>query len=170
MPDVVIEPVDEANAGPAVRFLLGWVSDGEADARQHLAEHSGDDGASLAAMRDHRVIGIVSVLWESDYAGFRDRGIPLVHQLAVAGPFRRQGVAVQLMSAAEELARDHGAAELGITVGLFDDYGPAQRLYSRLGYLPDARGACQGREPLRKGMRVTIDDDLILWLTKDLHR
>ena len=124
----VIERVSEQNIKAAVRFLAGWVTEDEDGARQHLAGHAGDDGASLAALRGQRVIGIASLLWESNYAGFAERGIPLVHQLAVAAPFRRQGVAMMLMDAAEDLARGRGAAELGITVGLFDEYGPAQRL------------------------------------------
>jgi hypothetical protein len=33
------------------------------------------------------------------------------------------------MDAAGQLARDPGIATLAITVGLFDEYGPAQRLY-----------------------------------------
>jgi hypothetical protein len=74
-----------------------------------------------------------------------------------------------LMDAAENMTRRRGAAELGITVGLFDDYGPAQRLYARRGYLPDGRGACRGQQPLSRGTRVTMDDDLILWLTKDVR-
>jgi hypothetical protein len=44
----------------------------------------------------------------------------------------------------------------------------ARALYGRRGYVPDGRGACQGRRPLRKGMLVTMDDGLIIWLTKDL--
>jgi GNAT superfamily N-acetyltransferase len=80
----------------------------------------------------------------------------------------RRGVATLLMDAAEQLARDRGIAALGITVGLFDEYGPAQRLYGRRGYIPDGRGACQGQRPLRKGTLVTMNDDLIIWLTKDL--
>lgn len=86
----------------------------------------------------------------------------------MAAPFRRQGVATLLMDGAEQLARDRGIATLGITVGLFDEYGPAQRLYGQRGYIPDGRGACRGQQPLSKGMQVSIDDDLIMWLTKDL--
>lgn len=167
---VVIEPVGDDNYQAAVQFLVDWVSDGEADARAHLTHHSGEEGASLVAMRDRQVAGIVSILWLSNYAGFTERGIPLVHQLTVAGPFRRRGVGMRLMQAAEDVARGRGAAELGVTVGLFDAYGPAQRLYARRGYLPDGRGACQGQRPLRKGMQVTVDDDLIIWLTTDLGR
>lgn len=164
---VVIEPVGDNNYQVADQFLAGWVSDGDADARAHLADHCGGEGASLVAVRSRQVIGIVSMLWVSNYAGFAERGLPLVHQLAVAGPFRRQGVGMRLMQAAEDLARDREATEPGVTVGLFDAYGPAQRLYARRGYLPDGRGACQGQWPLRNGMQVIIDDDLIIWLTTE---
>ena len=168
IPDIAVQPVGEGNSESAVRFLIEWVSDGEAEARRYLADHAEPDGASLIATSGPDVIGYVAIVWESSYAGFRSRGIPLVHQLAVPGPFRLRCVATLLMDAAEQLARDRGIATLDITVGLFDEYGPAQRLYGWRGYVPDGRGACQGQRPLRKGMQVIMDDDLIIWLTKDL--
>ena len=168
IPGIAVQPAGKGNSEPAVRFLAEWVCDGEAGARIYLAGHSEPEGVSLVAMRGPDVIGLVAILWESGYAGFRCRGIPLVHQVAVAGPFRRQGVATLLMDTAEQLARNRGIATLGITVGLFDEYGPAQRLYGRRGYIPDGRGACQGQRPLGKGMQVIMDDELIMWLTKDL--
>ncbi len=72
------------------------------------------------------------------------------------------------MDSAEQLVRDRGVVTLGITVGLFDEYGPAQRLYGRRGYIPDGRDACRGQRPLHRGIQVTMDDDLIISLTKDL--
>jgi GNAT superfamily N-acetyltransferase len=168
VPGIAVQSVDERNSGQAVRFLAEWVSGGQAEAQAYLAGHAEPEGTSLIATDGSEVIGYVAIVWESNYAGFRSRGIPLVHQIAVAGPFRRQGVATLLMDAAEQLARDRGILTLGITVGLFDEYGPAQRLYARRGYIPDGRGACQDQRPLTKGMRVTIDDDLMMWLTKDL--
>ena len=168
VPGITVQRVDESNSESAVRFLIEWVSDGEAEARKYLAGHAGSEGASLIATGGFDVIGYVAIAWESNYAGFRSRGIPLVHQIAVAGQLRRQGVATLLMDAAEQLARNRGIATLGITVGLFDEYGPAQRLYGRRGYIPDGRGVCRGQWPLSKGMQVTMDDDLIIWLTKDL--
>lgn len=165
---MLIQPASAGNAELAIEFLADWVTHGPVAAREHLASHAGAHGVCLVAVRDGRVIGIVSILWESNYAGFRDRGIPLVHQVSVAGPAQRQGVATELLAAAERLARDRGVTTIGITVGLSDGYGPAQRLYAKLGYLPDGRGACRGREPIRHGTQVTMDDDIILWLTKDL--
>ena len=121
---MIIEPVAKDNFEHTVQFLTEWVSDGEPAAREHLADHATDGGASLIAVRDHRVIGIVTIRWQSRYTGFRVRGIPLVHQIAVAGPFRRLGVATLLMNAAEELARDRGIATLGITSGCSMTMGP----------------------------------------------
>lgn len=86
----------------------------------------------------------------SNYAGSRSRGIPLVHQVAVAGPFRRRRVATLLMDAAEQLARDRGIVTLGITVGLFDEYGPAQRLYG-LAAMSLMAGAHAGASDLSAG-------------------
>ena len=110
----------------------------------------------------------MAIVWESNYAGFRSRGIPLVHQISVSEPWRRRGVATLLMDAAEQRAADRGITTLGITVGLFDEYGPAQRMYARRGYIPDGRGACQGQRPLSGGTQVRLDHDVIIWLTKEL--
>ena len=166
--NISIQLVAEGNSESAVRFLIEWVSDGEAEARKYLAGHAEPDGTSLIAAAGSDAVGYVAIVWESSYAGFRSRGIPLVHQIAVGEPWRRRGVATLLMDAAEQFARDRGIATLGITVGLFDEYGPAQRMYGRRGYIPDGRGACRGQRPLSKGMRVSMDHDLIIWLTKDL--
>jgi GNAT superfamily N-acetyltransferase len=166
--DFAIHLVDEGNSESAVRFLIEWVSDGEAEARRYLADHVEPDGTSLIATSGSDAVGYVAIVWESSYAGFRSRGIPLVHQVAVSEPWRRRGIATLLMDAAEHLARDRGIATLGITVGLFDEYGPAQRMHGHRGYVPDGRGACQGQRPLSKDMQVSMDHDLIIWLTKEL--
>lgn len=167
---IAAEPVGEGNLEAAVRFLAEWVADGEAEARRYLAGHAEPGGASLIATQGSGVLGYVAIVWESNYEGFRRRGIPLLHQISVAEGHRRQGIATLLMDAAEGLARDRGIATMGVTVGLFDEYGPAQRMYARRGYVPDGRGACLDHRPLHKGEQVTVDHDLIMWLTKDLTR
>jgi len=163
-----IQLVDEGHSESAIRFLTKWVSDSEAEALRYLADHAQPEGASLIATSGPGAVGYVAIMWESGYGGFSSRGIPLVHQIAVAEPRRRRGVATLLVDAAGQLTRDRGIATLGITVGLFDEYGPAQRMYGRRGYIPDGSGACQGQRPLSKGMQVSMDHDLIIWLTKDL--
>ena len=149
-------------------FSAGGVCDGEAEARRYLAGHVEPDGISLIATSGADAVGYVAIIWESNYAGFRSRGIPLVHQVSVSEPWRRRGVATLLMDASEQRAADRGITTLGITVGLFDAYGPAQRMYARRGYVPDGRDACQGQRPLSEGTQVRLDHDVIIWLTKEL--
>jgi hypothetical protein len=74
-----------------------------------------------------------------------------------------------LLAQAELLAAAR-VAQLGICVGVFDAYGPAQHLYTKRGYIADGRGLCRGHAPVREGETVQIDHSLLLWLVKDLAR
>jgi GNAT superfamily N-acetyltransferase len=167
--DVVITDFqNDPDQDATLEFLYQWVTGSHAAAHEHVADHAAGEGTTLVARLDGEVAGLVTLRWTSNNPAFADRGIPLVHQLSVAPRFRRLGVGSALMDAAEQLAARRGRLAVGITVGLFDEYGPAQRLYAKRGYVPDGRGACQGRTPLRQGQTVQIDHNLIIWLTKDI--
>lgn len=151
-----------------VRLFTDFVYRGDAAAaRQHLADHAGGLGDTFLAWSAGEWAGYVTIRWQSHNENFRQAGIPLIHDLLVFERFRRQGIASRLMDAAESwvAARAH---IVGITVGLFDTYGPAQRLYAQRGYVPDGRGVCHRHRPLVWGETVRMDHDLILWLTKQL--
>jgi hypothetical protein len=79
IPTIAIQAIDESNSESAVRFLIEWVSDGEAEARTYQADHAERDGASLIATDGSDVNGYVAIVSESNYAGFWSRGIPLIH-------------------------------------------------------------------------------------------
>jgi GNAT superfamily N-acetyltransferase len=162
--DYLADPDPDAVLG----FLTAWVTGSAAGAREHLADHAAGEGTTLVGRLGSVVAGLVTVRWTSRNRAFAEQGIPLVHQLSVDPELRRLGVATALLDAAEQLAASRGCGQIGITVGLFDVYGPAQRLYARRGYVPDGRGACRGQVPLRQGETVEVGHDLILWLTKDL--
>jgi hypothetical protein len=68
----------------------------------------------------------------------------------------------------EDLARQRGCRQIGLGVGLYADYGAAQRLYLKLGYVLDGRGITYKYLPARGGETFRIDDDLLLWLVKSL--
>jgi GNAT superfamily N-acetyltransferase len=160
-----VELVTQTSSAPAIRFLTEWVTGDEAGAHRHLADHASGGGSSFVAIQGE-VVGIVTVRWRSNNPALG--GIPLVHQISVAHEHRGRGIATALMDAAEDLARDRGHRRIGITVGLFAEYGPAQRMYARRGYVPDGRGVCRGATPVREGETVTVDHGLLLWLIKDL--
>jgi hypothetical protein len=57
---------------------------------------------------------------------------------------------------------------MGIGVGLHRAFGAAQRLYIRLGYIPDGNGITYDRLQIAPGEFRPVDDDLCLIMVKEL--
>jgi hypothetical protein len=55
---------------------------------------------------------------------------------------------------------------VGLGVGLYTDYGAAQRLYVRRGYVPDGRGLSSNNRPVKPGTYIRVDDSLVLMMTR----
>ncbi len=109
--------------------------------------------------------GYLTIVWQPMYPFFADNHIPEIVDLNVLIKFRKIGIATSLIVEAESIvARDYD--EIGIGVGLIEDYGPAQRLYVKLGYIPDGFGASKHEHYLKYGDEVIADDDLIICFTK----
>jgi GNAT superfamily N-acetyltransferase len=115
-----------------------------------------------------RVAGFGMLNWRPRYAPFRRLDIPEIQDLNTHPAFRRRGVATAIVAHCEAQARARGAERMGIGVGLYARYGAAQRLYVRLGYVPDGAGIVYDREPVRPGEIRPVDDDLNLMMVKDL--
>ena len=133
-----------------------------------LAQIETGQRATMVAVLDAQVVGYGSILWRSGHPGFASAGVPEVHDLATDVQYRGEGIATRLIATLEDLARQHGHKVIGLGVGLYADYGPAQRLYARLGYLPDGHGVTYRQSPVVPGATFPIDDDLLPWLTKRL--
>ncbi len=58
--------------------------------------------------------------------------------------------------------------QVGINVGLNADYGAAQVLYVRRGYVPEGGGVHYRGQPITPGAAVGVDDDLLFSLIKRL--
>lgn len=168
MTEIHIERVAPADLAEVIQIFIEQVYPGDPEsAYLHFSEHAEGQADTFLAYVGDKLAGYLTIRWRSNNPLFYQNSIPLIHHLAVFPQFQRRGIASRLMEMAEQLIATR-ARKAGITVGLFDAYGPAQRLYAKRGYLPDGRGACQGQRPLKQGETVTIDHDLILWLTKDL--
>jgi GNAT superfamily N-acetyltransferase len=135
---------------------------------QRLAEHEAEQRIVLLAVDNDAFVGYGSLLWSSSYAPFRDERIPEIQDLVVSEPWRNRGIATSLIRALEDRARARGHKQIGLGVGLYADYGPAQRLYMKLGYRLDGRGVTYNCALVSGGATVRLDDDLILWMVKAL--
>lgn len=122
----------------------------------------------LVAAAAARPCGVVVINFKSLYPPFRRLGVPEIQDLNVAPGDRRTGVGESLVWAAEEVARAQGAEMIGLGVGLTASYGPAQRLYVRLGYVPDGAGVCYDGQAVPVGALRPMDDDLRLMMVKVL--
>lgn len=79
--------------------------------------------------------------------------------------FRNKGIGSALIETCEKYA-----SERSNIVGLYPDYGSAQRLYITHGYIPDGHGATYNYEYVTPGEEYPLDDDLVLWFTKKLDK
>jgi GNAT superfamily N-acetyltransferase len=112
--------------------------------------------------------GYGSLLRSSEYFYFRENGIPEINAIWIDEQSRRQGLGKRLIEHLENLAREEGYNKIGIGVGLYKDYGPAQKLYFKMGYQPDGNGITYKGTWVVPGESHPVDDDLLIWLLKPL--
>lgn len=114
--------------------------------------------------------GYITLKRHSLYSLFAEQNIPEIIDLNVLPQFRKLGIGSHLLKMAEiEAAKISDI--VGISVGLYagDDggYGAAQRLYVQHGYVPNGKGVTYNYQPAIPGNSYELDDDLILWFTKN---
>ncbi len=145
-----------------------WWQRNDAYWRKCLDEQSRGKRSSAVALDDGAVVGYGHLEWEPLYEGFRTAGTPEINDLRVAERFRRRGVATSLILHFGRAAMSAGRRTIGIGVGLSEGYGAAQRLYAKLGFMPDGKGMTHDNVRVFPGDTVRADDSLVLWLVRDL--
>ena len=130
------------------------------------------EGRCIALTAEYRghPAGSVYVYLTPHGGPFKEKGWPEIHDFNVLRKYQRKGVGSRLMDTAEQIAARYGDT-VCLGVGLCDSYGSAQRMYVKRGYIPDGSGVWyQDRQCRQYETVCTVDDDLILYLTKKLPR
>lgn len=117
---------------------------------------------------EDEVAGYVTLHWNPLYPAIAGKGVPEIQDMNVLLPYRRRGIASQLLELAEQSAAPRAAA-VAIGVGLHPGYNAAQRLYVRRGYVPDGLGVTHDDRYVQEGELVPFDDQLMLHLIKTLR-
>lgn len=146
---------------------LGW-NKPASQYEGYLAEQEAGQRVVLVATVDEFFAGYLTIVWESSYAPFQKSKIPEIVDFNVLPKFRRHGIGTQLMDAAERRIMKHFPS-VGIGVGLTPDYGAAQILYVKRGYIPDGCGISWGGSVCGYGDQVTVNDALVLYFSKGLR-
>ena len=128
-----------------------------------------EEGKCIAIMAEYagQAAGYIHVYPASQWGPLGGQGYPEIVDFGVLEKFRRQGVGSKMMDAAEAVAAEY-APVVYLAVGLHKFYGPAQRLYIKRGYLPDGSGVWYGDKPCEPYGTYCNDDELNLYLVRDL--
>jgi|GEM_PF-628303 len=161
----------EALFGKDCIILIASKSTSSSSCGLTTGSHKGGRDTAIKSQYDGAFVdvGFGILNFEPKYTLYKKLEIPEIQDLNVIPDARQQGIATALVEAFEDLTRDQGLASIGISVGLTKDYGPAQRLYCKLGYMPDGNGIAYDRECVTYQQSYPADDDLCLMMIKDLR-
>ncbi|MCI4668828.1 MAG: GNAT family N-acetyltransferase [Bacteroidia bacterium] len=121
----------------------------------------------ILAEMNQEFAGYLTINWTSQHPPFQSNGIPEIVDFNVLKKFQRLGIGTALMDEAERRIK-MVSAYAGIGFGVYQDYGAAQTLYIKRGYLPDGNGIMKDARPIQYGETITIDDGVVFHLTKKL--
>tara|TARA_B100001989_G_scaffold243848_1_gene211950 strand:+ start:1093 stop:1623 length:531 start_codon:yes stop_codon:yes gene_type:complete len=122
----------------------------------------------ITAMSDDNLLGYCIYNRQPKYGYFKSLEIPEIQDLNVLPQYRKQGIGAAVIRFCEELGQLENHKEIGIGVGLDQSFGAAQRLYVKMGYVPDGYGISYDRKQIAAGEFRPIDDLLCLMMTKTL--
>ena len=145
---------------------IGWNKPAELF-QKYLKEQENNTRSVWVVFNHEDFVGYATLKYHSDYQSFNTQNIPEINDLNVLPEFRNLGIGSKLLDLAEQEAQKLGS-RVGLGVGLHADYGPAQKLYVKRGYILDGNGITYKNKPLKFGETVCLDDDLVLWFTKKL--
>ncbi len=146
---------------------IGW-NKPASQYERYLAEQEAGDRVVLVALINDDFAGYVTIEWHSGYQPFAAAGIPEIADFNVLPHYRRRHIGSRLLDEAERRIGERSAV-VGIGVGLYPDYGPAQRMYVLRGYIPDGLGVAYNGHNARYGQALLNDDSLALYFTKQLR-
>lgn len=144
----------------------GWPAREEILDRYFLEQESGEREVLVVEI-DGAVAGYVTILPSAKHGPFAEV-YPELSDFNVFEPFRNQGIGNQLLEEAEKRVQ-FVSSKVILGVGLHLGYGPAQRLYIKRGYIPDGTGVWYRNKPLEMNATSQNNDDLVLYLSKDLQ-
>lgn len=167
--DVIIRDMVETD--PEIitheEHLQGWTHQKVEKYQQRLQDVADNKCVALVAEYKGNVAGYFNVYPDTKSGFFVGKGWPELIDLGVLKKYRNHGIGNILMQVAEDIARKY-ADTVCIGVGLHRDYGAAQRMYVKRGYIPDGSGLWWRGKNLPPYADMKNDDEVVIYLSKRL--
>ncbi len=146
----------------------GWHPD-IAYYHMRMKEQAEGKCVALTAVYQGHPAGTLYVYKTVHEGPFKGNGYPMIVDFSVLKKYQRKGIGSRLMDVAEQIAGQY-ADTVCLGVGLCGEYGSAQRMYVKRGYVPDGSGVWyQDKQCVQYETVCTVDDDLVLYLSKGLR-
>ena len=120
----------------------------------------------MAILPEIGPVGYATLVYKSHYPNFDN--IPEIMDLNTIDKYCSKGAGKAMLDYMEKDVKDKGFRKIGIGVGFYANYGSAQRIYIKAGYIPDGKGAFYNGKPVVPYESYPIDDSLAIYMTKDL--
>ena len=128
-----------------------------------------EDGKRLVFIAEYNctVSGQCTLVLNSAEGPWGNRGYPEIEDLTVFLDVRNKGIGNKLLDVVEKEA-SKVSDKVYLAVGVHSGYGPAQRMYVKRGYNFDGSGVWYKGKQLEQYAPCINDDDLLLYLAKDV--
>ena len=165
--EITVRSLVEADIDALADVFADWPKNRELFVRYAALAVTGAKDVVVATV-DSAIVGYLTIDWTSHYPAFATAGIPEIVDFNVIAPARRHGIGALLMDEAERRIAERSEIA-GIGVGMYADYGSAQRMYVERGYVPDGAGlVVDGVAPV-PGSTIVLDDAPALMFTKPVR-
>lgn len=144
----------------------GWNPNEEVYKRYWKEQEEGKREVLVAEV-DGEMAGYLTLIARAKYGPFAGK-YPEIKDFNVFEAYQKRGIGWLLMEEAEKQAKKYGDV-VTLAVGLHAGYGSAQRMYIKRGYLPDGSGVWYRNRNLEPYASCSNDDDLILYLSKEVR-
>lgn len=119
------------------------------------------------AYNDNHIFGYATLLDNADSGAFKNMNIPIIIDFNVFEKYQKNGIGNGILAYIENEVMQY-CNKICLGVGLHSGYGKAQRLYAKRNYIPDGSGVWYKDSILKPYSSCINDDDLILYLIKEL--
>lgn len=135
----------------------------------YYKEQENNEKKVIVAEVNGNTAGYVTLIPFAAAGPFSGKKLPEIVDFNVLIKYQKKGIGNRIMDIAEQLAKEL-SDRVTLAVGMHSGYGTAQRMYVKRGYIPDGSGVWYKDRQLEPYTACENDDDLILYLVKDLSQ